>query len=115
MALLVSFGRCAQNMALGTLKVGRWSRKAGGRCIRCSFCTELFVHGKTVIRSRWSLKTEVAYTRFYCGRMEDVSPAFHACVCVCVCVCMCLCVCLHGCMFACVCMYVNLLPDNVEK
>ena len=40
-------------MAPGTLKVGRWSRKAGGRCIRCSSCVDLFVHGKTV---RWSLK-----------------------------------------------------------
>ena len=53
-------------MALGTQKVGRWSRKAGGRCIQCSFCVEMSVHGNTV-KSSWSLKLEVAYTRLYCS------------------------------------------------
>ena len=66
MALLVAV--CRSNVALGTLKVGRWSHKAGGRCIQCSLCVELSsVHGKPVVRSRWSLNTEVAYTRFYCS------------------------------------------------
>ena len=36
-------------MALGTQKGGRRSRKAGGCCIRCSFCVELSVHGKTIV------------------------------------------------------------------
>ena len=55
---LVLVAVCRSNMALGSLKVGHWSRKAGGRCIRCSFCVELSVHGKTVVKSRWSVKPE---------------------------------------------------------
>ena len=43
---LVLIAVCRSNKAFGTLKVGRWSRRAGGCCIRCSFCVELFVHGK---------------------------------------------------------------------
>ena len=53
---LVLVAVCRSNMALGTLKVDRWPRKAGGRCIQCSFCVELSVQGKTVVKSRWSLK-----------------------------------------------------------
>ena len=31
-----------------------------------SVCVDLSVHGKTVVKSRWSLNPEIAYTRFYC-------------------------------------------------
>ena len=48
-------------MALGTLKVGRWSRKACGRCIRGSFCVELSVHGKTVVKTRGRLYQLLLY------------------------------------------------------
>ena len=37
------FNPVAVNPAIGALKVGRWSRKAGGLCIRSSFCVELSV------------------------------------------------------------------------
>ena len=50
-------------MALGTRKVGRWSRKAGGRCIRCSFCIELSVHGKTVAEARCLLHQILLYVK----------------------------------------------------
>ena len=57
--VLVAVCKSNTGMALGTLKFCSCSRKAGGRCIQCSFCVELFVHGKR------PLKPEVAYTRFY--------------------------------------------------
>ena len=33
---------------------------------RCSFLVGLSMHGKMLVKSRWWLKAEVAYTRFYC-------------------------------------------------
>ena len=48
---LVLVAVCRSNMALGTLKVGRWSRKAGGRCNRCSFCVELSMRGKRSLKA----------------------------------------------------------------
>ena len=52
---------------------------AGGRCIQCSVYVELSVHGKTVVKSRWSLKSEVAHARFYC----TLIPGCCAVLCMC--------------------------------
>eukprot|EP00117_Sycon_ciliatum_P018881 scpid108454/ scgid17296/ len=63
---LVSVAVYRSIMALGILNVGCYSRKADSRCIRWSFYVELSAHGKTAARSKWSLKPEVAFTRFCC-------------------------------------------------
>ena len=49
----------------GASKRGRYSQVVFRTRSR-RVCVELSVHGKTVAKSRWSLNTEVAYTRFYC-------------------------------------------------
>ena len=49
---------CRSGKALGTLKVGRWSRNAGGHCVQCSFYAELLVHGKTVAKNQMVTNTQ---------------------------------------------------------
>ena len=51
-------------------KPGRWSRKAGGRYLQCSFCIQLSAHEKAVTGRRWSLFTVVAKARFDCTSMH---------------------------------------------
>ena len=65
-------------MALGTLKVGRWSRKAGSCCIRWSFCVELSLHGKQSLRAGGRSNQVLIYSfspqaDFQSGNMASVS------------------------------------------
>ena len=56
---------CLKRPPRGASKSGR-KREVVFRTKSDSVCVELSVHEKTVVKSRWSLNTEVAYTRFYC-------------------------------------------------
>ena len=58
-------------MALGTHKVGRWSRKPGGHCIPCSFCVELSVHGKMVIKGKLNAKNKYGLSEGELGTDSD--------------------------------------------
>ena len=44
----------------------RWSRLAGSRSKQGLFCTKSSVRGISVIKTRWSLTTEIINNTFYC-------------------------------------------------
>ena len=67
-------------------KPSRWSRKAGGRYLQCSFCMKLSVHEKAVFGSKWPLFTVVAEARFYWQKLwtclscySDKTGSFSVC------------------------------------
>ena len=45
---------------------GRWSSSAGSRLTQRLFYTKSSMHGISVIKTRWSLTTEIVNSSFYC-------------------------------------------------
>ena len=43
-----------------------WSRSAGSRSTQRPFCTKSSMHGNSVIKTRWSLTTEIVNSSFHC-------------------------------------------------